>query len=545
MPAHNVNRKTRAGTRPAPTENRKNKFLNSLVVNCMPREDVLPRSSLIGQWLLPAFTLLFYVLTVNGYGYHRDELYYMACGKHLGLGYVDQPPLIGLVAAFVRSFLGTSLFALRFLPAVAAAVTVWVTVKIARELGAGPYGQILAAVTSMLVPEFLGEFGYFSMNSFDVLIWAVGWWILTRILRNGNHRLWLLFGVVMGIGLENKISVLFLGFGIVVGLVLSARWETFRSPWFWLGGIIAGALFVPHLMWQQANGWPTLEFMENARTQKMLVMSVSDFLKEQFLQEGPFSILIWLSGLFFFLRTGGHPYRVFGWAYLAILVLMIVTHGKPYYVSPAYTILFAGGAAAIELWTSEKRLGSLVRGVVIALVILGGIPTIPFAKPVLPEDQYVRYAAFFGIGPSTDERHHLGRLPQFYADMHGWPELGKTVAEVYNTLPLEDQKKVCIFGQNYGEAGAADLFGPVLDGQRVLSAHNSYYLWGPGKCTWEVMIVIGDDRERLLELFNSVELGRTFTCKDCMPYENNNPIWIARKLKTPLAQLWPEIKHYD
>ena len=529
-----------------PYGNRKNKFLNFLVVNCMPREDVLPRSGLIGQWLLPAFTLLFYVLTVNGYGYHRDELYYMACGKHLGLGYVDHPPFIGFVAAFIRQFLGTSLFALRFLPALAATATVWLTARIAREFGAGPYGQAVAAVASMLAPVYFSLFSYLSMNSFDVFFWAVGWWIIARILRTGNQRLWLLFGVVMGIGLENKISVLFLGFGIVVGLLFSARWETFRSPWFWLGGIIAGALFVPHLMWQQANGWPTLEFMENARTQKMLIMSSFDFLKEEFLQAGPFSILVWLPGfLFFFFASEGRPYRAFGLAYLAILVLMMVTHGKPYYLSPAHTILFAGGSAAIEKWTAEKRHVSFIRGLVLALVILGGIPTIPLAKPVLSEDKYVRYAAFFGIGPSTDERHHLDRLPQFYSDMHGWPELGKTVSQVYNTLPLEDQKKVCIFGQNYGEAGAVDLFGPVLDGQRVLSAHNSYYLWGLGKCTGEVMIVIGDDRERLLELFNSVELGRTFTCKDCMPYENNNPIWIARKLKTPLAQLWPEIKHYD
>jgi hypothetical protein len=275
-------------------------------------------------------------------------------------------------------------------------------------------------------------------------------------------------------------------------------------------------------------------------------MSAFDFLKEQFLQAGPFSILVWVPGfLFFFATSAGRPYRAFGWAYLAILVLMMVTHGKPYYLSPGHTILFAGGSTAIDMWTVERGRGSLIRAVVLALVILGGVPLIPFAKPVLSEDRYVRYATFFGIQPSTDERHHLDRLPQFYADMHGWPELGKAVTQVYETLPAEDQKNVCIFGQNYGEAGAVDLFGPRLDGQRVLSAHNSYFLWGPGKCVGEVMIVIGDEKERLQELFENVELGSTFTCKDCMPYENNIPIWVARKLKTPLAQLWPEIKHYD
>jgi hypothetical protein len=164
---------------------------------------------------------------------------------------------------------------------------------------------------------------------------------------------------------------------------------------------------------------------------------------------------------------------------------------------------------------------------------------------LLPVEQYIHYAKFFGIGPSTDERHELGRLPQFYADMHGWRELAQSIAKVYQTLSPEDQKKTCIFGQNYGEAGAIDLFGPQLGLPKALSAHNSYFLWGPRNCTGDVIIVIDDDRETLEQLFENVELGTIFTCQDCMPYENNNPIWIARHLKTPINELWPRIKHYD
>ncbi len=458
------------------------------------------------------------------------------------IGMIDHPPLIGFIAAFIRALFGTSLFALRLLPALAAAITVWLTAATARELGGGRFAQILSALTSLLAPIYLSLFSILSMNAFDVLIWAIGWWILARILRTGNQRFWLLFGVVMGIGLENKISVLFLGFGIVAGLLLSRRWESLRSPWLWIGGVIAAFIFVPHLLWQQANGWPTLEFMENARNQKMVAMPASDFLVEQLLQVGPVSFVVWFSGLLFFLfDQRGRSYRTFGWAYLSILVVMIVTHAKPYYLAPAYTVLFAGGAVGIEIWTATLRRSSAIRALVVALVVLCGIPLIPLAKPILPIEPYIRYAAFLGIGPSTDERHELGRLPQFYADMQGWRELANTVTQVYKSLSTEDQKKVCVFGQNYGEAGAIDLLGPAP----ALSAHNSYYLWGPGKYTGEIMIVIDDDRETLQDLFESVELGATFTCKDCMPYENNNPIWIVRRLKLPISELWPRIKHYD
>jgi Dolichyl-phosphate-mannose-protein mannosyltransferase len=512
----------------------------------MQSEGHLSRANFLAQWLLPLFTLFFYIFTINGYGYHRDELYYMANGEHLGLGYVDHPPLIGFIAAFIRVALGESLFALRLLPALAAAATVWMASAIVREFGGNRFAQILAAITTMLPPVFLAVFSYLSMNSFDILIWAIGCWVLARILRTGNQRLWVLFGVVMGIGLQNKISVLFLGFGIVVGLLLSRRWEIILSPWLWIGGAIAVVIFVPHLLWQQMNGWPTLEFMEHARNEKMVTMPASDFLVEQLLQVGPISVIVWFSGLLFFLfDRRGRSYRTFGWAYLAILAVMMGTHAKPYYLAPAYTILFSGGAVAIETWTAARRAGVIIRGLVMALIVLGGTSTIPLAKPILPEDAYVRYAGFLGIQPSTDERHDLERLPQFFADMHGWPELAQTIVEVYKTLPLEDQNKVCIFGQNYGEAGAIDLFGPKLGLPKALSAHNSYYLWGPGNCTGEIMIVIDDDRETLQELFESVELGATFTCKDCMPYENNNPIWVVRRLKQPISQLWPRIKHYD
>jgi hypothetical protein len=496
-----------------------------------------------GVWAIAALTLVLFVLTASGYGYFRDELYYLACGEHLDLGYVDHPPLIGIVAALVRSVPGESLIAIRLLPALAAAATVFLAGALARELGGGGFAQILAALATLLSPVYLSLFSILSMNAFDVLIWAAAFLVLARLLRTGDQRLWLAFGLIAGIGLQNKISVLFLGFGMTVGLVLSRRWEVFRSRYLWIGGAIAALIFLPHLLWQMTHDWPTLEFMENARQFKMNPLPPAAFVSEQVLYAGPVALPLWLSGLaLLLLGAPGRPYRTLGWAFLAILALMIATQGKPYYLGPAYTILFSAGGVMLERWTSDRA--RALRPAILATLVVGGILVAPLAKPLLPKETFIRYSGWLGIQPTQDERSERGRLPQFYADMIGWLELAETVAKVHGALPEVDRSRACIFGQNYGQAGAIDFFGPKLGLPKAISAHNSYYLWGPRGCTGEVVLVIGDDRESLQEAFESVELAATYTCTDCMPYENDKPIWIARGLRGKLLDLWPSIKHF-
>ncbi len=494
-------------------------------------------------WLLPGATLLLQLLTYHGYGYFRDELYYLANGEHLAFGYVEHPPLIGVLAWLVRATLGDSLLAIRLLPAVAAAATVWMTMGIARELGGGRFGQILAGLSAMLAPAFFGLFGVFSMNAFDLVFWAALWWIAARYLRTGNDRVWLVFGLVAGVGLENKISVLFLGCGLVAGLVLSRRWDTFRSRWVWIGGGLAAVLFLPHILWQIANGWPTLEFMRNAVAEKNVAFEPAAFMGAQAINT--FGTLpVCVAGLgYLLLARGARPFRPLGWAFLTVLGIMLTTNAKSYYLVPAFVALFAAGGVAVER-LKAGLLGPTVRVAVTAIVVAGGIMAAPVAKALLSEDTYVRYAEALGVAPPQEERQSLGRLPQMFADMHGWPELADAVAGVYRRLPAEDRARACVFAQNYGEAGAIDLFGPPLGLPKAISGHNSYFLWGPRGCTGEVVIIIGDERASLARQYGSIELGATHTCTDCMPYENNLPIWIARGLKVPMSVAWPATKDY-
>jgi hypothetical protein len=490
-------------------------------------------------------TLLFHALTAQGYGYFRDELYYLACSQHLALGYVDHPPLIAVVTWLTRTLLGDSLYALRFFSAVAAAATVYLSAAIARELGGSRFAQTMAAVAAAVPPVYLAVFSVLSMNALDILLWAIAAWILVRILKGGDPRLWIAFGLVAGLGLQNKLSILFLGFGLVVGLVVTRDWRHLSSPWFWIGGILSLVIFAPHVWWQAANGWPTLEFMENARLNKNLPLSPQAFLGEQVMMMHPLTFPLWLAGLgFFLLARSGRPYRALGWTYLVVLLVMITQRAKPYYLSPIYPMLFAAGALVLERVASRPRWGwSKVAAP--ATLVVTGLVLAPLVKPILPVDTYVEYAKRLGQAPRTDERHELGRLPQFLADMHGWPELAATVAAAYQKLPPEDQARACIFAQNYGQAGAIDFFGPEHRLPKAISGHNSYFLWGPGDCDGEVMLVLADDRERVDALFERVEPGALFTCQDCMPYENNLTVWICRGAQISVSELWPRVKHFE
>jgi hypothetical protein len=486
--------------------------------------------------------LLFHLAFLPGYGVFRDELYYMACGRRPAWGYVDQPPLVGWIAWLVAQVAGESHLTLRVAAALTMAATVWLAGRIAAELGGGAFARALAGLATGLAPVALSLGSYYSMNVFDLLFWALIAWILVRVLSGGPERLWLAFGAVAGVGLLNKISVLYLGFGLVAGLVLARRWDVFRSRLFWAGGLVAFVFFLPHLLWQHAHSWPTLEFMANARREKMAPLSAPGFVKEALLQTAPMAWL-WLAGAaWLLLARRAAPLRTLGFAFSTVVGVLAFGGGKPYYLTAAYSLAFAAGAVAVETWTAGRA--RALRPILAVLMVAIALAVSPLGRPVLSVDAFVRYAAALGQKPGTEERHAVGRLPQFYADMQGWQDMAEAVASVVRTLPAEDRARACVFGQNYGEAGAMEYFGRNLDLPPAISAHNSYWLWGPGACTGEVLVVIGDQRERLEELFTDVRLGAVFRCADCMPYEDGRSIWVARGPKQPVVDLWSRIKHF-
>jgi hypothetical protein len=499
-----------------------------------------PRDRL--AWIgIPLGLLAFHTATLSGYGIFRDELYYLACASRLDWGYVDHPPLSILLLAVVRALLGDSVEAIRLPAALAGAATTLLAVSTARTMGGGRFAQRLAGLASAVFPVGIALTGFYSMNAFDLIFWTACLRIAASALGGKDPRLWLAFGAVAGVGLQNKISVLFLGFGVATGLLVARRTDVLRTRSLWLGGALALAIFLPHLVWQEVHDWPTLAFMENARRFKMTGTDPLGFLAEQFLNANPGGILVWLGAVAFLLvRPEARDWRPLGWAFLAIVLVLIATGAKPYYLAPAFPFLYAAGSVAWERWASRRW----ARAAVAALVLAGALPALPVAKAVLAPDALIAYLRASGMMPDSGERNALGALPQHFADQHGWEELTRAVAHVRDSLPEEERERVCVFGQNYGEAGAIEYFGPTVGLSRVISGHNSYWLWGPGDCGREVWIVLGDDRETLETIFVSVELAATFSCELCMPYQDDNPIWVCRDMKLEPDALWRDVRKF-
>ncbi len=494
---------------------------------------------------IAALSVALHSAAIGRYGIFRDELYYVACGRRLAWGYVDHPPGVALLARISEALFGTRPEGLRILPILLGALVVFLAGWIARDLGGSRFAEALASLATLAAPVFLFVFHYLSMNVVDALVWTLLGWVLLKILRGGDPRLWLAFGAIAGLGLENKVSVAFLGAGVVVGLIATSERRLLASRWPWIGGALALALFTPHLLWQMANGWPLLEFARNATEHKNVHYSALAFFSEQVKQVHPLTFPLWLGALAWcaFARRG-RPYRAIAVTYVAIFALLVAQAGKPYYLAPIYPLLFALGAFSFSGWLASRNL-IWPKPVALLLLAAGGAATAPLTLPILPVETFVRYQAALGEAPDSPERHRMGRLPQHYADMFGWEGLTATVAQVWQQIPESERSRCAIFGQNYGEAGAIEVLGDRYGLPDAIAGHNNYFLWGPRGTDGRCVVVIGDDEESLRKLFRDVRLGAIFECRNCMPYESGLNIHVCRGLKTPLSELWPKIKHYD
>jgi hypothetical protein len=404
---------------------------------------------------------------------------------------------------------------------------------------------MLAALCALTAGEYLGNHHYYSMNALDHLFWAASAWLILRALATDSRRHWAALGVVLGLGLLNKLSLLWLAGGLVLGTLASPRRRILLRPGPWLAAGIAAALFLPHLLWQISQGWPVREFIHNATTIKMTRYEPGDFLLQQLLNMNPAAAPVWIAGLLWgLLSSRGRRWIVLPLAYLTVLAILLANAAsRAGYLAPAYAMLFPLGAVAIESWTRSGPRWVL-RPLLALHVLVGGFVTFPFAVPSLPPDLFVRYAAWIGIGPRQEERSELAELPQHYADQFGWEEMVDTVARVHRSLPPEEQQRCVVFGQNYGEAGAIDALGRRLGLPRAVSGHNSYWLWGPGDWDGSVMIILGSNQEDNEEFFEQVEQVATIPCDRCMPYERDLPVFVGRRLKMPVAEAWPRLKMY-
>jgi hypothetical protein len=513
-----------------------------------PASADLPQPGPAVRRLIPAFalgTVLLHLTALTRYGWFRDELYYMASTHHLAWGYVDHPPLSIAILTLVRSIFGESLAAARLTAALFAALAVALTGRLAREAGGGRFAQGLACLCALFAPLYVAIGHYYSMNVIETAIWPAAALLLLRALRRGRALDWGVLGVVLGIGLLDKISVSWLGLGIAVGLILTPHRRVLITPGPWLAMLVAGLVFLPHVMWQVRNHFPTLEFMRNATGHKMASVSVVRFLRDQLLVMGPGSAPIWVTGLLFALfARSGRGWRLFAWVWLTVFALLVANgHSRASYLGPAYPMLFAAGAVAWERLLAAPSL-HWMRPVLAAVVAAFGFIVLPLALPILPTRLLIKYQTALGLAPRTEERQSLGPLSQQYADMFGWEDLVNMVAAANARLTPEERARARVFGQNYGEAAAVDVLGRKLGLPPAISGHNSYWMWGPEGWDGSVLIIIGGDREDNARFFESIEIIGPADHPYAMPYERHLDVSIGRKLKMPVAEVWPRLKHF-
>lgn len=498
--------------------------------------------------VLVATKLALHLFTANRYGYFRDELYFLDLGRHLAWGFVDTAPLIGIYAR-VALLLGGSLVVLRTIAAVAGAAKIALTILLARELGGRRFAQGFAGLCALLAPIFLGIDSIFTMNGFEPLFWMGCLWVLLRILHTGNSRLWLAFGILAGLGLENKHSTLLFGGAVASALVFSPLRRELARPWIWIGLSIAFLLFLPNVLWQMKHNFPTLEDLRNVKESgKNVVLSPFEFVKQQILFLHPALLPVWIAGLGSLLWGRLSRARVIGVTYLVLLALMILGKAKNYYLAPIYPMLFAAGAVAIEGWLDARSWsgGRLwPKALIAALVVAATAPFVPAILPFLPPDRMLAYQRRVGAAPQKTEVRHEGPLEQRLGDQFGWPELVADVAKIYRSLPPEERAKTGIYASNYGEAGALNLYGPALGLPPPICAHQNHSFWGPPTTEPENLIWLQWDRQGVEDHCRSVEKAGEHFHQWGMA-EENRPIYLCRGLRHTLAEYWtPDFKHWN
>lgn len=491
------------------------------------------------------FHFLVQVFTNGHFGMFRDEYYYIECANNLAWGYVDHPPLSLAILKVWMVLFGDSVQSIRVLPAICGALYVFITAKITKELGGKGLAQIMAALAIGMATGLYGISGFFSMNVFDILIWALLFYVSIKAIKTENQKLWLLFGLLIGLGLLNKISILYFGLGFVVAVLLSPHRKIFLSKYLWLGGLLAAIIFLPHVLWQIANGWPTLEFMSNAKQYKNADFTFLDFLSAQILEMGPVNFIFWTAGLLYLLFAKSvRQHRLWGIFYIVVFAFLITQNGKPYYLYPAYFCLFAAGGIAVEslLRNYNKR---WLKIIITANIITGGLFGLPIGAPVLPVDKTISYMQTLGITIKNAENSTIGALPQHYADRFGWEEMAREVSTIYCSLSPAQQEDCVVVGENYGEAGALNYWSKKYPLPTATSQHNNYYLWGPDKISQtSTVIILNQSQENLQATFDNVEFVKQLDLKYAMPYESNVVIFICSGLKSQIKEAWMRGKHF-
>jgi len=483
-------------------------------------------------------------VAIAGYGYTPDELYFLDCADRLDWGYVDHPPLsIALLAAWRRLF-GVSLLSLRVLAALAGAAAMFFAGALAREMGGGRTAQGLAALSLVVAPAALFVTGYYSLNAVDLCLTVLAGWLLARLANDGDARLWLALGFVIGAGTLNKHSMLWIGAGVSLAIVLTPLRRSLATPWPWAAMLVAALVIAPHLAWQWNNHWPTLEFMRNGMAQVMVAKTPLVFVREQVRSMNPIAAPFVAGGLIFcLLKPPTIAARAAAVVFLTCFAILLGSgSARPYYLVPAYPLAFAAAGVGLEALARRRRWRWLPA---VAFVLIGLVAAVsaPLVLPLLSPDRLVRYEQSIG-GSRPRTEFEEGRLPVQLALQFGWAEVAEAVARALAALPADERARVVVLSFTFPDAAAVSFYRERLELPPGIGTHNNYWLWGPGASTGEVVLALAPSDEKLRALFASVEAVEQVRCDDCLP-EYRKRVYLCRQPRQPLREAWPSLRDFS
>lgn len=490
------------------------------------------------------------------YGYFRDELYFIACSKHLAWGYVDQPPLVA-VAALISRPTGYDLTALRLLPIVAAALTVFLAVAMTNELGGGRFAQILAGIATMLAPAYLLLGNTLTTTSFEPLTWTLLVYACIRLVSNiarqddkHTRKWWMAVAGAAVLGGYAKYSIALLAVGLLVGLLLTRERQILKTPWFAIATLVALLALLPNILWQANHGWPIVEVLQGDASHRPtfqngvaleslnLWTNARAFALEQLLYLNPVSAPIWLAGLcapLFVARM--RDLRFVTIAYAFVFLVAAALSAKGYYIAGIYASLFAFGAVVIE------RAVPVLRYALLGALVVVGVLAMPLSLPILPIEGLVAYSQRLGLTGTNGTPAHL--VQPVFAEEFGWGRLARDVATAYLKLPPDVRRRTAIYADTYGDAGALDFFGPQFGLPLAISSQNNYFLWGTRGYDGSTLIAIGASRIDILrKYYRSVTLVATSTEPYRWVVEGPAPIYLCRDPVAPLSEIWPHLRWY-
>jgi hypothetical protein len=484
-----------------------------------------------------------------GYGFFRDELYYLVCGRHLAWGYVDQPPLVAVQARLAELLFGLSPTGIRILSFLGGAKSVVLTGLLARQLGGRLLSQCLAMTAVLVCPVYVVIASFLSMNAWEPCFWMGALLVLLRLADgSARPRAWLLFGLIAGLGIENKHSTVFFLIALILGLLLTAQRRILFSRWCAAGVALLLLLAMPNLLWQWMHHFPTYELLNNvAHSDKNIKMPPLAFLVQQARMLTFLALPLWLGGLvWLFAARAARPARFVAPTFLIFFAMMMALHAKDYYLAPIYPVLFAAGAVALGQFATRPAPRWLRIGVpavqivwsalLLAIFCIGA----PLLLTLLPPDRYQAYQQRLGMKIPKSEK-FTSPLPQFLSDRFGWPQMVEGFAARYNALPPDVRAHTAIFCGNYGEASAVNILGPRYGLPTAISGHQNYYYWGWNGYTGESVLTLGNDRNRYTDAYEEViDLG-PFDAPWIMDFEHHHYFWLRHR-KRPYAADWPDFK---